>query len=132
MTVRDLAFRVATALLACTFATAAVAAEIRVLSPAAVKAPVTEIAAAFEGATGHHVVLAFATAGQVESRVEAGERADLVVNTRPRIDALVAKGRAGTVRDLGTVRVGVAVRAGSPRPDVSSVESFRAALLAAE
>jgi molybdate transport system substrate-binding protein len=118
--------------LAALAATAAVAAEIHVLSPAAVKGPVTEIAAAFGGVTGHRVVLAFATAGQVESRVAARERVDLVVNTRPRIDALVAKGRAGTVRDLGTVRIGVAVRAGAPRPDVSSVESFRAALLAAE
>jgi len=123
---------VALVALAAVAAGAAVAAEIRVLCPAAAKGPVTEIAMGFEGVTGQHVALAFATAGQVTTRIEAGERADLVVNTRPRIDALVAKGRAGTVRDLGTVRIGVAVRAGVPRPDVSSVEAFRAALLATE
>jgi len=91
-----------------------------------------ETVAAFERETGQHVVLEFATAGQVESRIAAGERADLVVNARPRLDAFIAKsGRAGAVHDLGTVRVGVAARAGAPRPDVSSVEAFRASLLAA-
>jgi molybdate transport system substrate-binding protein len=46
---------------------------------------------------------------------------------------LVAKGgRAGTVQDLGIVSVGVAVRPGSPRPDVSNVDTFRAALIAAQ
>ncbi len=124
--------RVALGALAAFAAGAVAAGEIRVLSPAAVKGPLTEIAIGFEGVTGQHVALAFGTAGQVATRAEAGERADIVVNTRPRIDALLAKGRAGTVRDLGTVRVGVAVRAGAPRPDVSSVETFRAALLAAE
>ena len=124
--------RAALGVLAAVAATAAVAAEIRVLGAAAVKGPVTEIAMAFERVTGHRVVLAFATAGQVEARIDAGERADLVINTQPRLNALTAKGRAGAVRDLGTVRAGVAVRAGAPRPDVSTVEAFRAALLAAE
>jgi len=126
------AARAALGVLALVAATAAVAAEIHVLSAAAVKGPLSETATAFERETGHHVVLKFTTAGQVESRFASGERAELVVNTRPRLDALVANGRAGTVRDLGTVRVGVAVRAGAPRPDVSTVDSFRSALLAAE
>jgi molybdate transport system substrate-binding protein len=110
----------------------AAGADLRVLSAAAVKGPLAETAVAFERETGRNVALEFATAGQVESRIAAGERADLVVNARPRLDALVAKtGRAGAVHDLGTVRVGVAARAGAPRPDVSSVDAFRASLLAA-
>ena len=110
----------------------AAAAELRVLSAAAVKGPLAETVAAFERETGRHVVLEFATAGQVESRIAAGERADLVVNARPRLDAFVAKsGRSGALHDLGTVRIGVAARAGAPRPDVSSVDAFRASLLAA-
>jgi len=110
----------------------AAAAELRVMSAAAVKGPLTETIAAFERETGQRVTVEFATAGQVESRLAAGERADLVLNTRPRLDALVAKsGPAGAVHDLGTVRVGVAVRAGAPRPDVSSVDAFRGSLLAA-
>ena len=114
-------------------ATTAAAAEIRVLSAAAVKGPLVETAAAFERDTGNRVVLEFTTAGQVESRIAAGARPDVAVNTRIRLDALVAKDRAaGMVTDLGTVRVGVAARAGAPRPDISSVEKFRAALLAAQ
>jgi molybdate transport system substrate-binding protein len=108
------------------------AAEIRVLSPAAVKGPLTATAADIERETGDRVFVEFTTAGQVESRVAAGERPDVVVNTRSRLDAFAAKGgRPGTVRDLGTVRVGVAVRAGARRPDVSTVDAFRASLLAA-
>jgi molybdate transport system substrate-binding protein len=110
---------------------AALAAEIKVLSAAAVKAPLLETAAAFERETGHRVVAEFTTAGQVASRVAAGERVDVVANTRARLDEAAKAGRAGVVRDLGTVRIGVAVRPGANRPDVSTVEAFRAALVAA-
>ena len=114
-------------------ATTSLAAEVRVLSAAAAKGPLTETAAAFERDTGNRVVFDFTTAGQVESRLAAGARPDLVVNTRARLDALIAKGgRPGAVRDLGTVRIGVAARAGVPKPDVSTVDAFRAALLAAQ
>jgi len=113
-------------------ATLAAAAEIHVLSAAAVKGPLTATAAAFERDTGNRVVFEFTTAGRVDARIAGGERPDLIVNTRARLDALAAKGgRAGAVRDLGTVRVGVAVRNGLPKSDVSTVEAFRAALVAA-
>lgn len=119
--------------LAALAATPVLAAEIHVLSAAAVKGPLVETAAAFERETGHRVVLEFTTAGKVDSRIAAGERPDLVVNSRTRLDALVAKGgRAGTVQDLGTVSIGVAVRAGARRPDVSNVDAFRAAVLGAQ
>ena len=111
--------------------TTALAAEIRVLSAAAAKGPMAEIAAAFERETGNCVVFEFTTAGQVESRLAAGARPDIVVNTRARLAAQAAN-RNGIVRDLGTVRIGVAARAGSPRPDISTVDAFRAALLAAQ
>ena len=124
--------RAATLFAALTFAaTTALAAEIRVLSAAAVKGPLTETAAAFERETGNRVTFEFTTAGQVASRVAAGERPDIVINARARLDPLAANGR-GSVRDLGTVRVGVAVRAGTPKPDISTVDAFRASLLAAQ
>jgi molybdate transport system substrate-binding protein len=130
--VRGAAIAAALPVAALAFANVVAGAELRVLSAAAVKGPLAETVAAFERETGQHVALEFATAGQVESRIVAGEGADLVLNTRPRLDALVAKsGRAGVVHDLGTVRVGVAVRGDAPRPDVSSVDAFRTSLLAA-
>ena len=132
MSVRGRAVAAASLVAALAFASAVAGAELRVLSAAAVKGPLQETVAAFERETGHRVALEFATAGQVESRIAAGERTDLVLNTRPRLDAFVAKGGgAGAVRDLGTVRVGVAVRAGASRPDISTVDAFRASLLAA-
>lgn len=112
-------------------ASVATAAEIRVLSAAAVKGPLMETAAAFERETGHRIVAEFTTAGQVASRVAAGERVDVVANTRARLDEAAKAGRGGVVHDLGTVRVGVAVRSGAKRPDVSTIEAFRASLLAA-
>jgi len=125
--------RVATLLAVVGFATTTVlAAEIRVLSAAAAKGPLMETAAAFERDTRHRVALEFTTAGKVDARIAAGERPDLVVNTRARLDTWMAKGgRAGLVRDVGTVRVGVAVRNGLAKPDVSTIDTFRAALIAA-
>jgi molybdate transport system substrate-binding protein len=115
------------------FATIATAAEIHVLSAAAVKGPLVDTASAFERDTGNRVVLEFTTAGQVESKMAAGARPDVAVNTRIRLDALAAKGPVtGMSTDLGTVRIGVAARAGAPRPDISSVDAFRAALLVAQ
>ncbi|MEO8676528.1 MAG: substrate-binding domain-containing protein [Casimicrobiaceae bacterium] len=114
-------------------ANSAVAADVQVLSAAAVKGPLVETAKVFELETKSRVSFDFATAGKVDSRVAAGERPDVVVNTRARIDASMAKsGILGTVLDLGTVRIGIAVRAGAPKPDISTVEAFRAALVAAQ
>ena len=131
MTVTGIRAAVILGVFAC--AANAVAADLRVLSAAAAKGPLSETAAAFERETGHHVILEFATAGRVDTRITGGERADLVVSSRARLDAMVAKGvRTGVVRDLGTVHVGVAVRSGSRKPDISNVEAFRAALLVAQ
>jgi len=112
---------------------AACAAEITVLSAAAVKGPLTELAASFERETGHHVAFEFTTAGGVDARLAGGARPDLVINSRDRIDARAGRSPSGGVaRNVGTVRVGVAMRAGAPRRDVSSESSLRAALLAVQ
>ena len=109
-------------------------AELHVLSAAAVKGPLQETVAAFERETGHRVALEFATAGQVESRIAArravGPGREHASAAR-RASSRRVSARGGAVRDLGTVRVGVAVRAGASRPDVSTVDAFRASLLAA-
>jgi molybdate transport system substrate-binding protein len=111
----------------------AAAAELHVLSTAAVKGPLADVAAEFERATGQRVVIEYATAGGVDARLDAGARPDLVVNSAPRIAARArAAGDAARARALGTVRIGVAVRAGAPRPDLSTVDTLRAALVAAE
>jgi molybdate transport system substrate-binding protein len=111
--------------------TGVLAAEIKVLSTAAVQVPVTAVAAQFTRDTGHRVVFEFATAGQVDDKLAAGARPDTVITSSGRIAARTSAGEA-FVRDLGTVRMGVAVREGAARPDLSSVAKFREALLRAE
>jgi molybdate transport system substrate-binding protein len=111
----------------------ALAADVTVLSAAAVQVPVTELATQFEKATGNHVIFEFSTAGGVESKVRGGAHPDLVINAADRLQGLAASGLvAPAARSLGVVRMGVAVRKGGKAPDVSSTAAFRASLLGAE
>jgi molybdate transport system substrate-binding protein len=120
--------------LAANFATGVVAAEVKVLSAAAVQVPITEAAEQFTRDTGHRVTFEYATAGQVDEKLAAGARPDVVINGSARIAARTSASAADAlwVRDLGTVRIGVAARKGAPRPDLSSVAKFRDALVRAE
>jgi molybdate transport system substrate-binding protein len=128
--IRVIASLIATA--AC--AVAAQAAEVTVVSAAAVQVPVTELAEKFEKATGHHVKFDYSTAGGVEAKLRAGERFDLVINARDRLEKLAADKviAPGAPRSLGIVRMGVAVRKGGVAPDLGSVDAFRASLLKAQ
>jgi molybdate transport system substrate-binding protein len=116
------------------FAACAIADDLTVLSAAAVEVPVTEAAAQFTRETGQRVTFEFATAGQVDERLGAGARPDIVISSSGRIAARTSENPtdAASVRDLGTVRIGVAARKGAPRPDLSSVAKFREALVRAE
>lgn len=113
---------------------AALAADITVISAAAVQVPVTELAEQFEKATGHHVIFEFSTAGGVENKVRGGARNDLVINAVSRLQGLATDGLVGPepARSLGVVRMGVAVRKGGKAPDLSSTAAFRTSLLGAE
>lgn len=104
---------------------------IQVYSAAAVQAPVTELAQEFERSTGHKVHFTFSTAGGTDNHVTGGAKADLVINARQRLDALAGHKLVVTPSNLARVRVGVAVRAGGVKPDLSSPETLRASLLAA-
>ncbi|HYG53684.1 MAG TPA: substrate-binding domain-containing protein [Burkholderiales bacterium] len=64
-------------------------------------------------------------------RLRAGEQADLVILTGEAIDALRAEGFVSSSIRLGSSGVGMAVRAGAPHPDISTLESFKAALVSA-
>jgi molybdate transport system substrate-binding protein len=105
--------------------------QLSVYSAAAVQAPVTELAQQFERSTGHKVHFTFSTAGGTDNHIAAGAHADLVINARGRLDALAARKLVLAPADLARVRVGVAARAGAARPDLSTPETLRAALLAA-
>jgi molybdate transport system substrate-binding protein len=112
----------------------ATSAEIRVLAGSAIETTMRDLIPAFEQRTGHTVSHDFDGAiGQMTARILAGEPADVVIVSRPQINTLIERGRiaSGTDADLAKAAIGVFVRTGSPRPDVSSVEAFKRAMLAA-
>lgn len=109
-------------------------AEIRVLSAAAVQVPLTEVIERFERDTGHKVTVEYSTAGGVDTKVKDGRKVDLVISDRKRIEALSSAGFLPKIepRTLGVVQIGVAARAGAPRPDLSSPDAFKGSLLKAQ
>jgi molybdate transport system substrate-binding protein len=107
---------------------------IRILSAGAPKTGVSRCAKAYEEATGHKAEITFATAPVVRQSVESGEDdADVVVATVPVVDGFEAAGLTvpGARATVGSVKAAVAVKAGTPFPDISSADSLRAAILAA-
>jgi molybdate transport system substrate-binding protein len=106
---------------------------IKVLSAGAVEIMLEQIGPEFETASGEKLAMEFATVGTMRKRLEAGEQADLVTISESAIRALDTPGFfvPGSIVNLGQSVTGIAVRAGAPKPDVSTVEAFHKALLAA-
>jgi molybdate transport system substrate-binding protein len=115
-------------------ATAAHAADMKILTAGAMKAVVLELVPAFEKETGHKAVVDNDTAGGLARRIEGGEAFDLAVITPGVINDLAAKGKivAGSRVNVARVGVGIVVKEGAPLPDVSNVEAFKRALIAAK
>ena len=115
-------------------ATAADAAEIRVLTAGAMKAVVVALAPEFEKQTGHTLSVDNGTAGALAKRIGDGEAFDVAIITPAAIGGLA---KAGKIAESGQavvakVGIGVAVKEGAAVPDISTVAAFRAALLAAK
>lgn len=117
-------------LLALLVAAPAAAAEIKLLTTGAFKSVALALIPRFEAETGHKVIVENDTAGGLVRRIGEGAAFDLVVLTPGAIRDLKAQGKvAGDPVDLARVGIGVAVRAGAPRPDIGSVEAFKRMLL---
>ncbi len=82
---------------------------------------------------GRRIDLVIATGGAVNKRIAEGEAGDVAVSPTPGIEQLVEDGKVvrGSNRVVARSGVGVAVKKGAPRPDISTAESLRHALLAA-
>jgi len=120
------------AALAAVLAPAAGAAEIKMIASNAVREPYRELVPMFEKATGHRVTSDWGGTVDIVKRVEAGDVADIVIIPAPRIDDFIRQGKLADRVDLARSGVGVAVRAGAPRPDISSAAALSGALLAAK
>ena len=112
----------------------AASAELKVLSAGAFEQVVQALIPDFEKQTGHKVTVDKGTAGALKKRVEGGEAFDVAVITPAVIEALAKEGKLVAVSQtkVATVGVGVGVREGAPKPDISSVDALKRALIAAK
>jgi molybdate transport system substrate-binding protein len=110
------------------------AAEVTVLSAVALKSALDELAANFERSTGGKLAISYATAGEAIRRIRGGESADVTILPKPRMDELDQAGKIlpGSTANFASASVGVAVRAGAPKPDISSPDALKRSLLAAK
>ena len=110
------------------------AAEIKVLHGGAFTQLVEAVVPEFQRQTGHKVTTQRETVGALQKRIEGGEAFDLAILTPAAIDDLAKKGKiaAGSRVNLVQVGVGVVVKEGAARPDISSVDAFKRALVAAK
>jgi molybdate transport system substrate-binding protein len=110
------------------------AADLKVLSGNGAKAAVRALCAQFERTTGNKIDLLFEVNADLKKKIDAGENFDVAVLNPPVIAALIKSGKivAGSNSNIGRSGLGVAVRSGSPKPDIGTVEAFKRALLSAK
>jgi molybdate transport system substrate-binding protein len=111
-----------------------VATELAVSSTTAMKTAFEELAPAFERETGYCLAVNLGPSLQIEKRLAEGQTADLAIVTRAGAEDLVARGRgaADSLTDIARSFIGVCVANGAPRPDLSSAEAFKNAMLHAK
>jgi molybdate transport system substrate-binding protein len=110
------------------------AAELKVLASGAVKEAYTELIPQFEKSSGHKIAITWAGTVDIKKKIEAGETYDVVVIASSEMDGFIKDGKiaAGSKVDLVKSGVGVAVKAGAPKPDISSSDAVKKALVAAK
>ena len=110
------------------------AAEIKVLSTVGMQPATPELFAQFEAATGHRVVVTYGLAAVLKTKFIEGAPADVVILTAPIIDDLAKQGKVvgGSKKDIARSGVGIAVKAGAPKPDISTPDTLKATVLAAK
>ncbi len=118
---------------------AALAADIHVMTSGGFTEAYKQLTPQFEAATGHKVHTAYGASqggapDSIPSRLGRGEPADIVILAGPALDSLVKDGRVvpGSRVDLVRSLIGMSVRAGAPKPDLSSVDALKRTLLDAK
>jgi len=108
--------------------------EIKVLSSIATKEAYLELVPQFEKASGHKVTTTWAGTTAIMQRMAAGESHDLIIISGTELDQLIKQGKiaADSRVNLARCGIGIAVRAGAPKPDVSTAEALKKALQAAK
>ncbi len=108
-------------------------AEVTVFCTQALRTSLMDLAPRFEAATGHKVHLVVAPSGQLVKKIQSGDLADLLIANADNIDALIASGKVTGQRvHIARAQVGLSIKAGSRKPDISSPAAVRQALLDSE
>jgi molybdate transport system substrate-binding protein len=108
--------------------------EVTVLTSVALTSALDELAPQFERSTGNKLRIGYGLIADIKKRIIAGETADVVILSRPAMDDLQKQDKfaPGSIADVAGTPVAVAVRAGAPKPDISSAEALKRSLLAAK
>jgi molybdate transport system substrate-binding protein len=108
--------------------------ELKVLTAGAFKSSVVALGPEYEKASGNKLVIDNDTVGGLVKKVENGEPFDVIVLSPAAIDELAAKGKIAPFSrtNLARVGVGVMVKTGAPKPDISTVDAFKKAVLDAK
>src|SRR4029079_13609111 len=113
-------------------ALSASAAEIKLMCPAPMRTTIVELVAQFERASSHKVTIVHPPSRMIVERIQGGEAFDVSILTAEATDALIKQGKIARRTDIARSSIGLGVRAGTPKPDVSSAECVRRSLLAAK
>src|SRR5262249_15579167 len=114
-------------------AAASSAAEIKVLTSVALTSAFNELAPNFEQVTGNKLNVGYSLVADIRKRILDGETADVILS-RPVMDELdqQQKFASGSITNVAGTPVAVAIRAGAPKPDISTVDALKRTLLAAK
>jgi molybdate transport system substrate-binding protein len=114
--------------------TAATGAELRILTPRAIWTVLNEIGPQFEQSSGYKLNVVTEIAATLVKRINDGEKFDIFVGPPAQINQLIQNGKitAESRTPIAKSGIGVEVRAGAPKPDISSVEAFKRALINAK
>lgn len=109
-------------------------AELKVYSSIGVRSAAEELFRNFETTSGHRLAVTWGTAPMLAKRIEGGETADVVILSRAGIDTLRKQGKIALGSDVSLAgsAVAIAVKAGAPKPDISTPEALKRTLLNAK
>jgi molybdate transport system substrate-binding protein len=107
-------------------------AEIKALITVGVQSAIEDLGPKFEKNRGDKLAIAYGLSAALSKRVADGEAADLFIGTREGVDGLIKSGkiRAESQATLASSGIGIAVRKGAPKPDISAPEALKRTLLA--
>jgi molybdate transport system substrate-binding protein len=110
------------------------AADVKILCASGMREVVSDLQPQLDRVTGQWVTVSFGEAGDLRRRIQGGEIVDVVVLPRIVLEQVLSDGNIvpGTIIDLAQSSMGIGVRANAPKPDISSTDGLKRALLAAK